>query len=231
MSVIADLYKRLKNEPYWLASIIVTGLILALRQAGGLQSLELFAFDHMVRVQPDKGPDPRLLIVEITEEDIRNQNEWPMSDQTVANVLTQLQQHNPKAIGLDIYRDIPQGKGQEALAAELRSPKVVAITGLGISEDDSIPPPPDIRPEQVGFNDFIIDTDGILRRSLLFAAVEDEKLYSLALQLSLKYLEPENITFSVDGEALRIGSTDFVPLAPNSGGYDNINAASGSLLH
>lgn len=230
MSVIANLYKRLQNEPYWLASIIVTGLILALRQVGSLQSLELLAFDYMVRIQPDRGPDPRLLIVEITEEDIRNQNEWPMSDQTVANVLTQLQQHKPKAIGLDIYRDIPQGDGKEALAAALGSPEVIAITGLGISEDDSIPPPPNMRSEQIGFNDFIIDTDGILRRSLLFAAVEEEKLYSLALQLSLKYLESDNVEFSVDGEALRIGDTDFVPLAPNSGGYDNINAAGYQML-
>jgi len=230
LSVIATLYKRLKNEPYWLASIIVTGLILALRQVGGLQSLELLAFDQMVRVKPDRGPDPRLLIVEITEEDIRNQNEWPMSDQTVANVLTQLQQYKPKAIGLDIYRDIAQGDGQEALATALSTPEVVAITGLGISEDDSIPPPPNMPPEQVGFNDFIIDTDGILRRSLLFAAVGEEKLYSLALQLSLKYLETEQVEFKVDNEALRIGNTAFIPLAPNSGGYDNINAAGYQML-
>ncbi|MEM9088880.1 MAG: EAL domain-containing protein [Cyanobacteria bacterium P01_F01_bin.53] len=230
MSVIANLYKRLKNEPYWLASIIVTSLILALRQVGGLQSLELLAFDQIVRLKADKGPDPRLLIVEITEEDIRNQSEWPLSDQTMANVLTQLQKHKPKAIGIDIYRDIPQGNGQEAFANALQAPEVVAITGLGISEDDSIPPPPNVDPSQVGFNDFIIDPDGILRRSLLFAAVDNEKLYSLALQLSLKYLASEDIDFSVDGKALYVGSTEFLPLEPHSGGYENINAAGYQML-
>ncbi|MEO1392966.1 MAG: EAL domain-containing protein [Cyanobacteria bacterium J06634_5] len=230
MSVIANLYKRLQNEPYWLASIVITGLILALRQGGGLQTLELLAFDHMVRLQADRGPDPRLLVVEITEEDIRNQSEWPMSDQTLATALTLIEQHNPSAIGLDIYRDIPQGEGQEALKTALKNPKTVAITGLGMNENDSIPPPPNLPPEQVGFNDFVIDPDGILRRSLLFASVGDEKLYSLALQLSRKYLETESIRFHVNSEALYLGETEFLPIDPNSGGYDDVNTAGYQML-
>lgn len=230
MSVISNLYKRLQNEPYWLTSLIVTGLILGLRQVGGLQSLELLAFDHMVRLQTDQGPDPRLLIIEVTEEDIRNQSEWPLSDRTVADVITQLQEHHPKVIGLDIYRDIPQGEGQEALAAALNAPNIVTITGLGISEDDRIPPPANMDPSQIGFNDFIIDSDSILRRSLLFAAVKGDTFYSLALQLSLKYLEAEGIGFNVDENALYLGSTTFLPLAPHSGGYDNADVVGYQML-
>ncbi len=226
----ANLYKRLQTQPYWLASIVVTGLLLALRQISGLQSLELLAFDHMVRLQADQGPDPRLLVVEITEEDIRNQSEWPMSDQTVANLLNQLQKQKPTAIGLDIYRDIPQGQGQAALREALESPKVVAITALGVNADDYIPPPPNLDPSQVGFNDFVIDSDGILRRGLLFAVEDDTKLYSFALQLSRKYLEAENKAFTVDGEAIHLGATNFVPLTAKSGGYDNINSAGYQIL-
>ncbi|MEN8444393.1 MAG: CHASE2 domain-containing protein, partial [Cyanobacteria bacterium J06555_13] len=87
MSVINNLYKRVHNQPYWLASLVITALLVALRQIGGLQSLELLAFDYMTRLQTDQGPDPRLLVVEVTEEDIRAQSEWPMSDQTMAEVL------------------------------------------------------------------------------------------------------------------------------------------------
>lgn len=230
MSLPVNLYKRLQNQPYWLASIIVTGLLLALRQIGGLQSLELVAFDHMVRLKADQGPDPRLLVVEVTEEDIRSQREWPMSDQTMASLLSQLQKHNPKAIGLDIYRDIPQGQGQAALKKAFESPKVVAITALGINADDYIPPPPDLDLSQVGFNDFIIDSDGILRRALLFAVEDDTKLYSFALQLSRKYLEAEGKAFAVDGEAIHLGATDFMPLTAKSGGYENINSAGYQIL-
>ncbi|MEL7224857.1 MAG: CHASE2 domain-containing protein, partial [Cyanobacteria bacterium J06576_12] len=169
-------------------------------------------------------------VVEITEQDIRDQSEWPMSDQTMADLLSELQSHSPRAIGLDIYRDIPQGEGREVLSAALAVPNVIAIESLGISEDDNVPPPPAIAPEQVGFNDFIIDPDGILRRSLLFAAVENDKLYSFALQLGLKYLEPEGYEMSVDQNALTIGSVEFLPLEPGSGGYDNIDSSSYQML-
>jgi diguanylate cyclase (GGDEF)-like protein len=229
--LFSNFYKRLKQEPYWLTSIVVTCLLLGLQEVGGLQPLELLAFDSMVRARGDQGPDARLLIVEVTEEDIRNQKEWPLSDQTMADVLNQLQASRPKAIGLDIYRDIPQGKGQAALAKALQKPNVVAIESLGISKDDAIPPPPNMAPSQVGFNDFIIDPDGILRRSFLFASTsEDDQLFSFALQLSLKYLGQKNTRFEVDEDALRINTTAFPPLAPNSGGYDNIDSASYQML-
>ncbi|MEL6602096.1 MAG: EAL domain-containing protein [Cyanobacteria bacterium J06614_10] len=230
MAVTQNIYKRLQSQPYWLASIAISALLIALRQIGGLQSLELLAFDYMVRLQSDRGPDPRLLVVEVTEQDIRNQKEWPMSDQTLTYVLDELLIHEPRAIGLDIYRDIPQGQGKEALAEAFASPKIVAITALGISEDDSIPPPPDIDLNQVGFNDFVIDPDGILRRSLLFAALGDEELYSFALRLGLKYLEQEGYTLQKDINALRIGDVEFTPLMPNSGGYDNINSTGYQML-
>jgi len=230
LSVITNLYKRVQNQPYWLTSIVITALLVALRQLGGLQSLELLAFDYMTRLQPDQGPDPRLLVVEITEQDIRAQSEWPMSDQTMADLLSELQSYSPRAIGLDIYRDRPQGEGQALLAEVLQSPEIVAIESLGISEDDSVPPPPAIAADQVGFNDFIIDPDGILRRSLLFAARGDEKLYSFALQLGLKYLEPEGLQFSVSRDVLTIGSSEFLPLSPSSGGYDNVDSSSYQML-
>lgn len=230
MSVISHIWKKLQKDPYWLTSLVVTGLLITLRQIGSLQSLELIAFDYMVRLQADQGPDPRLLVVEITEEDIRNQREWPMSDQAMADLIAQLQSANPRAIGIDIYRDRPQGDGQKALAEALKSSEVVAITGLGISADDRIPPPPNLDPSQVGFNDFIIDSDGILRRSLLFAVEDQQKLYSFALQLSRKYLAHEGAEFSVDGKAVYIGSTEFVPLEKTSGGYDNINTTGYQIL-
>ncbi|MGD1898004.1 MAG: EAL domain-containing protein [Phormidesmis sp.] len=185
----------------------------------------------MTRLQPDQGPDPRLLVVEVTEQDIREQREWPMSDQSVADLIGALQRHDPKVIGLDIYRDVPQSEGYESLAEILReSPEVVAIESLGIGIDDSIPAPAAIAPEQVGFNDFVIDPDGVLRRSILFAALGKESLYSFALRLSLQYLDGDEHPFSINKNAITIGSVDFIPLNPDSGGYDNIDALSYQML-
>jgi len=230
LSITNAIYNKLKKEPYWLASIAITGLLIALRQVGGLQSLELFTFDTIVRLQTEQDPDPRLLVVEITEEDIRNQKEWPMSDQTMAAILAKLQAQNPKAIGIDIYRDIPQGEGQDILRKELAAANVIAIESLGISADDSIPAPIGVSPDRVGFNDLPIDSDGILRRGLLFAALGEEELRSLALQLSLKYLEDRDVPFSVDRDSVYLGETQFENLTPSAGGYDNIDTAGYQML-
>lgn len=235
MSVIANFYKKLQKEPYWLTSVVVTALILGLKQVGGLQVLELYAFDRMVRLQSDRGPDPRLLIIEVTEEDIRNQSEWPLQDKTMAALLETLQSGNPNVIGVDIYRDIPHGVGQAELARELQKPNVVSITGLGISADDAIPPPPDLDASQIGFNDFPIDPDGILRRGLLYAEVGDERLYSFALQLSLKFLDKDywnsnTDIFSVDGDVLQIGGAEFETLSSTDGGYEKIDPRGYQML-
>ena len=235
MSVFANFHKQLKKQPYWLTSLVVTGLILGLKQVGGLQSLELYAFDRMVRLKGDQGPDPRLLVVEVTEEDIRNQKEWPLWDETMAALINQLQSGNPKTIGIDIYRDIPHGEGGASLAEALQESNVVSITGLGPSADDVVPPPPNLDPSQVGFNDFIIDPDGILRRSFLYAELGEEKLYSFALQLSLKYLDDDytslqNDSFSVEGDTLRIAGVPFETLSSTDGGYENIDESGYQML-
>ncbi len=41
------------------------------RHLGGFQPLELVVFDLMMYLRPYEEPDPRLLIVEITEKDIK----------------------------------------------------------------------------------------------------------------------------------------------------------------
>lgn len=47
------------RQPVLLGSIIIT-VLLQVRQLGSMQPLELAAFDQMVRLQADAGPDPRL---------------------------------------------------------------------------------------------------------------------------------------------------------------------------
>ncbi|NEP18265.1 MAG: CHASE2 domain-containing protein, partial [Leptolyngbya sp. SIO4C1] len=190
-----------------------------LRTASGLQALELDAFDTFVRLQPDPRPDPALLVVGITEADIKDQAAWPLSDQIIANLLAQLQAHEPKAIGLDIHRDVPIGQGATALAKQLQAENVFAITRLGYTEEDRVPPPPGMPPERVGYNDLVIDSDNILRRNWMFAAVGDESFYSFALRLSLYALAQQGIGFQARASSLKIGNTVFPSLQPTSGGY------------
>ena len=54
-----------------LASVATLCLCLGIRQIGGFEPLEVRAFDQMMRSRPDLPPDSRLLVVEITEADLR----------------------------------------------------------------------------------------------------------------------------------------------------------------
>ena len=109
------------------ASIIMTGLVLGAKYNGWLQLLELVSFDHMVRLQPNDGEDPRLLVVEITDNDIKELNQWPISDGNLAQALQQLQKHQPKVIGLDLYRDVPQLPGRDELLKQVQRVRVILI--------------------------------------------------------------------------------------------------------
>lgn len=207
-------------------SLVVTGLLVTVRQGGGLQKWELQAYDQMVRLRSDAASDSRLLIVAITEADIKAEKRWPLSDRTVALALQQLEKHQPQVIGLDLYRDIPHEPGHQQLLAQLAQPNLIAITKLPDSEDLGVAPPPRVPPERVGFNDITSDADGVVRRGLLFASTETETFYSFALQLSLRYLQARGITPRAgqqNPENLQLGNVEFLPLEKDSGQYKTLD--------
>ena len=203
-----------------LMSVLSTGFVVGIRQLGWLQFLELTSFDYLVAAQPNtEAPDSRLLIVGISEADIQNLGHWPISDQVLADVLATLQLHQPKVIGIDIYRDIPQEPGHMALVNQLQASNVIAIETIG-----AVPAPASIDESRVGFNDLVIDPDGIVRRNLLFAKVGDQAYYSFALRLSLAYLGDQAQPVQADA-VLTLGETRFPRLRQTSGGYQSIDSA------
>lgn len=204
--------------PAILIGALVSVGVLGARQLGYLQPLELVGLDLMIRLQPPSQPDPRLLVVGITEADIQTIQQWPLSDQLVAQMLEELQQLKPRSIGLDLYRDVPQPPGTEELRTQLSADNVIAIESYG-----TVPAPPNMPPEQIGFNDLIIDPDGLVRRNIMFTTVDDEEYYSFSLRLSLQYLESERASWQVLPDALQIGSARFAALTPNAGGYQAID--------
>ncbi len=200
-------------------SVLTTTILLAVRYFGGLQILELFAYDWLVNLHDREEKDQRLLVVEITDKDIENQNRWPIADATIAQLLATLQKYEPKVIGLDLYRDIVHPPGSEALAQELQADNVVVIhyTGKG---DNRVLAHKGVKPEQIGFNDVVLDADDVLRRHLMYVRLsEEEELYSFSLRLSLKYLSDYQLQFQVNNNSLQIGNTVFDDLKPDSGGY------------
>lgn len=224
--------------------VAVSIFLLAVRHMGGLQQLELMAFDRLMQLRPDPGPDPRLLLVEVTEEDLDRWQEWPLSDRTLARVLATLQRHQPAAIGLDLARNFAQGEGNEELVAQMSEPNFIAITSVGNRESDRIPPPPGVPQQQVGSIDVPIDPDGVMRRHLLFNYDGEVNWHSLALRLARTYIKGgcpgyrsatgvpcSEISAKLTPEQeYQLGDVVFHKLKTNSGGYQTIPAGGYQIL-
>ena len=219
---MSDRLLRLKvsflRQPILLTSVVITGLLLGIKQLGWLQLPELFFYDRGITLQPQQSPDHRLLIVGITDADIQAQQQWPLSDHVLAQTLQRLQEHQPKAIGIDLYRDVPHPPGQDDLQVQLAAENVFVIEAY-----DAVAPPPGVPRERVGFNDVVIDADGIVRRHLMFTTNDEEAFYSFGLRVSLHYVADHALSLKATPEYLQIGPTLFRPLKPNSGGYQSVD--------
>src|SRR5919202_3856615 len=207
-----SLYKEFitsKKLDVVITSLAALGLLLGVRQLGWLQPLELAAFDLMVRLRPDEGPDPRLLVVGITEQDIQELRQYPISDRVLAKVLGKLEQYQPIVIGVDLARNVPIEPGHAELVAQLRSPKLIAIANIGNTHAEAVRPPPGVSKERVGFSDVVIDPGGAVRRNFMLAPIDEKTtLYSFSLRLALAYLKQKGISpqFTKTGE-LQLGKT------------------------
>jgi len=214
-----------------LVSIATSSAVLGVRLTGHLQTWELQAFDQLMRLRPAEPPDPRLLIIEVTETDVQDQSvidrgASSLGDATLEQLLTKLNTANPRTIGLDIYREQAVNPDNSQLAKKLQSqPNLFTICNYG---NPGVPPPPEVSLENHGFNNVLEDADGIVRRYPL--AISDpapcDNAYSLSWLLATHYLEHQGLTFQISDEGyLQLGERIFQPLKPRFGGYQQIDAS------
>jgi adenylate cyclase len=209
----------------FLVCILVSLAVLGLRRYGGLESLELAAYDWFMRLRPsDPQADPRIVLVTITEQDIQTLGSWPLSDDVLAQTLESVARFGPRAIGVDIYRDLPVPPGNERLQDFLRkNGRIIWVSKFGQGKSDGIPPPKAlIGTENVGFNDIVVDPGGVVRRGLLFIDDGVTTATAFALRLALLYLQSEGITLQPDPqypEQLRLGPHALRALEAYDGPY------------
>jgi CHASE2 domain-containing sensor protein len=215
-----------------LVSIGMTAVVMGIRWFGLLQPWELSAFDLFMRSRPSEAQDQRLLIVTLTEEDFQlpeqQQRKGSLSDVALTRLLDKLEPYQPRAIGLDIYREPPI---TAALTQRLRgNDRFFAI--CKVRDPDSnhpgIAPPPGVPVAQQGFSDVVKDADGVLRRHLL--AMQPSLTspctapYALSAQLAFHYLEAEGIVAQYTSDrTLRLGNVVLRRLQSHSGGYQQID--------
>lgn len=205
-----------------MASTGVTVAVILLSLIGILQASELAFFDQLFHLRLPEATDQRIVIVEINESDI--QQNWPISDQVMAQLLQKLNSYQPRAIGLDIYRNLPvEPGGAEFVRACQTIPNLIGIEKLVDRMNAGVAPPPVLsKQKQVGFNNVVIDTDGKLRRSLFYWHTNGEARQSLALKLALIYLKSEKITPKTaknNPQYLQLAESVFSRFQANDGGY------------
>lgn len=214
--------KRLRQnlKKVGLVSTIVAIAVIGLRLTTILESLELYFYDQMMRQLPDLGPDPRLVIVEITEEDIRQFGQ-PMSDETLTRLFKAIKKQNPLLIGFDIIRDRPEPPTPPELAELWQDPSIIPVCYTGDDEkveETSTGFPPgmsqEIAYDRASFNDLVMDSGGIIRRQLLARRPKSKSLcqveISFSNRLALQYFHIKKIPFQ---------SPQLQPLYVFAGGY------------
>ncbi|NJL19826.1 MAG: CHASE2 domain-containing protein [Leptolyngbyaceae cyanobacterium SM1_3_5] len=218
--------------PILLASLLVTVGTIALRSLGGLQALELRSFDAFMRLRPAEPADSRLLIVTITEEDVQRQNAQErrgasLSDRALSQLLSKLQPHQPRVIGLDLYRDFPIDPASGLRAQLQQTPQFVAVCEVGAEEGTK--PLEGIASDRLSFSDMPIDPDGVVRRQILGMAAAPDSFcvtdISFSFRLAQLYLTDQGIQTKRDENGtVQIGETRFPPLRSDSGGYHQLDA-------
>ncbi|MFL0604289.1 CHASE2 domain-containing serine/threonine-protein kinase [Cylindrospermopsis raciborskii] len=216
-------------------SMGVTGVIWGVSEMKWLQSMELGIYDRMLRLRHREPIDRRLLLVTITEEDIKREK-WPLSDQTVNQLMKKLASYQPRVVGLNIYR--PQQKYKDLGNNVAGSGQVIAtclLSNIGRSE---VPPPGNIPIDNIGFDDVVSDNqvDQVIRRGLLFAepTEKDEKCqteFSFGTLLAITYLDRQGIGYTFgQNQELQIGKAVFHRLDKNAGGYQHVDTNGYQIL-
>ena len=215
-------------------AIGVTASIVGLQEAGAFQGSELAMLDHAFRLRPLETKKIPIVIVTISELDLVELNQFPISDQTLSTAIELLKRENPTIIGLDIYRDLPVEPGHQKLLKTFNStPNLIGIEKfIKDSTGSGVRPPPVLRDRnQVAMNDLIVDPDGRIRRNLLSIRQNGKTELALGTRLAVAYLKTVGIQpqRNPKGE-LQIGKSIYRALAPNAGGYAKADVGGFQIL-
>lgn len=213
-----------KGQRLLLTATGAAGCVLLLRLTGVLQSWEWSTQDQLLQLRPQEAVDERIIIISIDEPDLRKIGRWPVPDGILADLVQRIQAGKPRAIGLDIYRDLPVEPGHDRLQQAFRTtPNLVGIEKLRDGNSPGVAPPPILlQRDLVGFNNVVFDADQHIRRSLLYWTVEDQYKESFALKLALIYLQKAGISPQPARENphfLQLGPAVFHPFLSNTGPY------------
>ncbi len=229
---------RFLSRPITRTLLVVHGIfasIVVLWMSGFFEGVELSVYDNFVAIRSTRytTPDP-VVIVGANEHDL-NTLGWPLPDDVLAKVLDRLETGGAAMIGVDFYRDRPRGSGMEALNRVLTThPNIICISRAAIRREKAIPGPPVLQgTDRLGFANVLADSDGVLRRALIFVNDGRQFYESLAYRVARGYLALDGImprNAADDPNALLLGKGRLLPFASGQGGYVRAHAGGFQVL-
>ncbi|MBD1869008.1 CHASE2 domain-containing protein [Cyanobacteria bacterium FACHB-471] len=161
--------RRGQRLPVLWVCLIVCLAVLLIRSTGVLQPIELATYDHLMRSRPAEIIDSRILVVEVTQEDVNQQGGYPLTDATLVKTIAALQPLDPVAIAFDMHRFQPRGEGRQELIKQFQqNSKLLTVCAFNQADQNYAAPPEfsaNQQMEQVGFSNFVTDRFGQLHSS------------------------------------------------------------------
>jgi CHASE2 domain-containing sensor protein len=206
-----------------LPGMIALLLVIFARMAGSLQVLEWMLFDTFLRLRPAEAVDERVVIVGITEDDIAKAGKYPIPDGEIADLLNKLETYKPRAIGLDLFKNVPVEPGEDKLEQTFRdNSNIFAIEKV---QKPPIAKPEFVSQERTGIVDIHSDGDGKNRRYILWSPNRNnlqEDRFSLGFKLAQYYFKSKGITDKngiKDPDTIRFENIELPRVGDNFGGY------------
>ena len=201
----------------------IAGLTIIGSNAGFFRIMEWVVQDQFLRLRSQDMPEDRIVIVTVDEADIKHVKQWPMSDRVMAKMIRSIQSQQPRAIAIDIYRDLPVKPGHKELVNVFKT--TPNIIGIQKAAGKPVAPPPTLNEiGQVAANDLSLDADGKIRRGFVIVPTEKgDVIQGLGVKMALTYLEKEGIELEAIDENQKIyglGQAKFSPLSSQDGEYN-----------
>lgn len=207
---------------------LISGLsVFGLRATGALQAWELSHYDLVTTRLAEQSRVPDVVLLAITDADLARWG-WPVPDGEIARITQAALQAGARAVGVDIYRDVPVGSGRAALLKALSDPRVVTISRLSTGDAIGIDAPDGVK---TGFADIPIDPDGVARRALLLVNTKEGIALSFPMQLAMVFGGQKSLqTAPQDPRVLALGSTPVPPLPADFGPYRQLDNAGYQIM-
>lgn len=207
---------------YFILPFFVVVLLLPVIFGGAFQSMELWVYDQMLSFQSKQHQNSPITLITISDADLTQLKSGSLNDMSLYQALSNILQHQPRAIGVDLYRDIPLPPGTDDLANLLNAnPLIVVAQKFGDEHSQGVPPPSYLEnTNQAGCVDFPIDSDNNVRRGLIYLG--DTPCYSFAFLIAQRFLANEDISPAGDADnpdSLHLGKSRLPRIEANHGGY------------